>query len=113
LKPLLRSRGDLLALVDRCCVVADEIENNADPIIRGQILHTDAYQLLDKVCWSIAGVSLLTIVASHQRKLAQAAASAARMRERRKRALTKADEQHRGAGDGTEGAEAAPAEATK
>jgi hypothetical protein len=50
LKPLLRSRGDLLALVDGCCAVVDEVEDNADPIIRGQILHTDAYQLLDKVC---------------------------------------------------------------
>jgi hypothetical protein len=83
-----RSRGDLLSLVDRACERADEIESPSDLVSRGRILHADAIALLDAVCWSIVGISLVTLVARHQRKLADGAAAAARLKARKHLAVS-------------------------
>ena len=61
---LLRSRGDLQALVDRCCEVTGE-QDARDPIMRGGVLHADALQLLDWISMSITGLGVHALVAQH------------------------------------------------
>jgi hypothetical protein len=86
LKPLLRSRGDLLALVDRCCEIDAKIAAATDPIVVGRILHRDAYDLLNRICGCLTGASLETVAATYRRETAQCAAAAVRERARNKRA---------------------------
>jgi hypothetical protein len=92
LKVLLRSRGDLLALVDRACALDAEIATESDPIVKGRISHRDAYDLLSKLCACLTGASLEEVRATYRREMAQVAAAAVRARARNKLARKAGDQ---------------------
>jgi hypothetical protein len=80
LKPPFRSRGDLLALVDRACAIDAEFATESDRIVNGRMSHADAYDLLNKLCGCLTGASLADVQAAHRHATAQAAAAAVRAR---------------------------------